>query len=241
VPEGFEEVPVGEGLELAAYTDAAGERRLREAFATVAGEDVPAGWADAWRSFHRPVRVGPLWIGPPWEEPERDAVGVVIDPGRAFGTGAHPTTRLSLELLLELPRGSLFDLGCGSGVIAIAAAKLGFSPVIAIDHDRAAVEAARRNAEANGVTIDVQGADVGVNPVPAAAVAVANIALDVVERAAARVGASTLVTSGYLAGERPALPAWRHRLRREADGWAADLFERGSSAGGTRRAEVPSK
>ena len=226
VPEGFEEVPVGEGLELAAYTDGEGERRLREAFATATAEDVPAGWADAWRSFHRPVRVGPLWIGPPWEEPEPDAVAVTIDPGRAFGTGAHPTTRLSLELVLELPRGSLVDLGCGSGVLAIAAAKLGFTPVIALDHDCAAVDAARRNAEANGVTIDVWSADVRAGPLPVAAVAVANIALDVVEQAAARVDATALVTSGYLAAVRLVLPSWRHRARRAADGWAADLFER---------------
>ena len=227
VPDGFEEAALDDAeVELAAYTDAAGERRLRGAFATVTVEAVPAGWEDAWRSFHRPVRIGPVWVGPPWEAPEPGAVAVTIDPGRAFGTGAHPTTRLSLELLLDVRRGSLVDLGCGSGVIAIAAARLGFSPVTALDDDPAAVEAARRNADANAVEIEVRRADVVAGPLPAVTVAVANIALDVVERAAARVPATVLVASGYLARERPALPSWRHRRRREADGWAADLFER---------------
>ncbi len=227
VPEGFEEVAAVAGeLELVAYTDDPGELRLRDAFPTVTATAVPAGWEDAWRSFHRPVRVGDLWIGPPWDVVEPGAVGVVIDPGRAFGTGAHPTTRLSLELLLGVTRGSLLEVGCGSGVIAIAAAKLGFSPVIALDHDRAAVEAARRNAAANGVAIDVRTADVLADRVPAAGVAVANIALGVVERFAARVDAATLITSGYLVRQRPALASWRHRARRAADGWAADLFER---------------
>ena len=73
-----------------------------QAFGGAARADVEEGWEDRWREFHRPVRVGPLWVGPPWEEPAADALAVVIDPGRAFGTGAHPTTRLCLELLAEL-------------------------------------------------------------------------------------------------------------------------------------------
>src|SRR5262249_3871509 len=70
-------------------------------------DDVPEGWQERWREFHRPVRVGPLWVGPPWLEAPEEAVRVVVDPGRAFGTGAHATTRLCLELLVELERGSL--------------------------------------------------------------------------------------------------------------------------------------
>ena len=84
-------------------------------------------------------------------------IDLVIDPGRAFGTGAHPTTRLCLELLLELAddgaRGSLCDLGCGSGVLSIAAARLGFGPVTALDSDRLAVEATTANARDNGVAL----------------------------------------------------------------------------------------
>src|SRR5437016_3537985 len=89
-------------------------------FSRASGEAAPVenGWEDRWRDFHRPIRIGPLWVGPPWEEAPPGAVAVWIDPGRAFGTGAHPTTRLCLELLLDVRRGSLLDVGCGSGVIA---------------------------------------------------------------------------------------------------------------------------
>ncbi|HKS78772.1 MAG TPA: 50S ribosomal protein L11 methyltransferase, partial [Gaiellaceae bacterium] len=89
-------------------------------FDVVAADDVAEGWEDGWRAFHHGVRVGRLWVGPPWEEPPLDAVAVVIDPGRAFGTGAHATTRLCLELLQELEPASLLDVGCGSGVLSIA-------------------------------------------------------------------------------------------------------------------------
>ena len=90
----------------------------------------PEGWEDRWRDFHHGVVVGRFWVGPPWEEAPAGVEAIVIDPGRAFGTGAHPTTRLTLELLQELEPGSLLDVGCGSGVLSIAAAKLGFAPVV---------------------------------------------------------------------------------------------------------------
>jgi ribosomal protein L11 methyltransferase len=176
-PEGFEELDVDGELELAAYTTAGGEERLWQVFGPGASTDVETGWTEAWKRFHRPTRVGPLWIGPPWEAAPADVTPVVIDPGRAFGTGAHPTTRLSLELVLELPRGSLVDIGCGSGVIAIAAAKLGFEPVVALDADEAAVETARANSVANGVDIEVRRADALRDALPASEIAVANITL----------------------------------------------------------------
>jgi ribosomal protein L11 methyltransferase len=225
-PEGFEEVVDGEEIELAAYTDAEGERRLRHALGPGAAEPVAPDWEDAWRRFHRPQRVGPLWVGPPWERPHEGALAVVIDPGRAFGTGAHPTTRLCLELLLEREPGSLLDLGCGSGVLAIAAALLGFAPVIALDNDEAAVEATRTNAAANGVAIQVRRADVAATDLPEAGLAVANIALPVVEQLSGRIQAPLLVASGYLEHERLDLPGWRGIVRRKMDGWAADLLER---------------
>jgi ribosomal protein L11 methyltransferase len=225
-PEGFEEVVSGEEVELAGYTDAEGEERLRRTLGPVTVEPVTPGWEDAWRRFHRPQRVGPLWVGPPWERPDEGALAVVVDPGRAFGTGAHATTRLCLELLLDRERTSLVDLGCGSGVLAIAAARLGFAPVVALDEDRAAVEATRSNAAANGVAIAVRRADVLGAPLPEAGLAVANIAIPVIERLAGRVPAPLLLASGYLADERLEVPGWQSVERREMDGWAADLLER---------------
>ena len=226
-PQGFEERALPQELELAAYTDAHGEAEAQAAFDVVSSAPVAQGWEDAWRRFHRPVRVGPLWIGPPWEQPPREAVAVVVDPGRAFGTGAHPTTRLSLELLLACPRGSVTDLGCGSGVLAIAAAKLGCAPVLGLDHDPVAIEVARANAAVNAVEVEFARADVLTEPLPPAELMVANIELRAVEQLALRVEGPTLVTSGYLAGDRPALAHWTHVGRAEADGWAADRFVRG--------------
>jgi ribosomal protein L11 methyltransferase len=225
-PEGFEEAGEADRVELAAYTDGAGEEMLRGAFGPVSSEPVRAGWERAWRSFHRPVRVGPVWVGPPWERPDQGALAVVVEPGLAFGTGAHPTTRLCLELLLELPRGSLVDIGCGAGVLAIAAAKLGFAPVYARDVDGVAVDVTRANAAANGVTLDIALGDALTDALPETAVAVANVTLDAVEGIAARVSARTLVASGYLAHDAPRAPGWRRTERREAEGWAADRFER---------------
>jgi ribosomal protein L11 methyltransferase len=227
-PEGFEEVDDGEDVELAAYTDPAGEERLWHAFGGARTADVEAGWEERWRSFHRPVTIGPLWIGPPWETPPDGATAVVVDPGRAFGTGAHPTTRLCLELMLELPRGALLDLGCGSGVLSIAAAKLGFAPVTALDVDPIAVETTLANAAANDVRIEARIADATHDALPGAATAVANIALATVEEVAPSVSSERLVTSGYLASEQPALPGYDRRSRVEDEGWAADLWERTS-------------
>jgi ribosomal protein L11 methyltransferase len=122
---------------------------------------------------------GKLWVRPPWEEAavRPGVTEIVIDPGRAFGTGTHPTTRLCLELMLELDaRGSFADLGCGSGVLSIAARKLGFSPVSAYDSDRLAVDATSLNARANGVVLDaVERVDLRGGAVPSASVVAANL------------------------------------------------------------------
>jgi ribosomal protein L11 methyltransferase len=187
---------------------------------------VEAGWEDRWREFHRPVRVGPLWVGPPWETPPPSALAVVVDPGRAFGTGAHPTTRLCLELLLDRPPGSVLDVGCGSGVLAIAAARLGHAPVLAVDVDASAAAAARTNAAANGVAVEVRRLDALAGPLPPAELALANIALGAVDALGGRVQATLLATSGYLAADEPAPAGFRRLERRVLDGWAADLFER---------------
>ena len=143
-PEGFEEIDRKGGIELAAYTDAAGEERMWAFFGGGRAADVEAGWENRWRAFHQPVRVGRLWVGPPWEPPVSDALVVVIDPGRAFGTGSHQTTQLCLAALQELEPSSLLDVGCGSGVLSVAAALLGFAPVVGVDIEAPSVEATLR-------------------------------------------------------------------------------------------------
>ena len=225
-PEGFQEVDHPDGLELVAYTDAGGEERLWAAFGEVAAEDVPVDWEERWRDFHRPVRVGDLWVGPPWLDPPDDAESIVIDPGRAFGTGGHPTTRLCLELLSELERGSLLDVGCGSGVLAIAGVRLGYDPVVALDHEQAAIEATARNSEENGVEVDVRRLDALSAPLPPAAVSVANISRDAAEALGPRFDSPTVVASGYLERDEARLLGFRRIGRRTAGGWAADVFRR---------------
>jgi ribosomal protein L11 methyltransferase len=225
-PEGFAEQRDGEATELAAFTGEAGAERLRSRFVDVRVEPVPDGWEDEWKRFHRPVEVGSLWIGPPWEPPTPGLLPVVIDPGRAFGTGAHPTTQLCIEFLHSLERGSLVDVGCGSGVLAIAACRLGYSPVVAIDLDEAAVEATRRNAAANGVLVDARRADIGGNRLPHAEVAVANIDPRTIARLEPPRQCRLLVTSGYYETDRPAVASFEHVDRRWKANWAADLFSR---------------
>lgn len=221
-PEGFEEIDRPEGVELAAYTDSAGEERVWAFFGGVRAADVDGGWEDKWRAFHRPVRVGRLWVGPPWETPADDALAVVIDPGRAFGTGSHPTTQLCLAALQEIAPQSLLDVGCGSGVLSVAAALLGFAPVTGVDIEAPSVEAARANAVANGVTLEVHAVLPDAS-LPSADVVVANISLESVEVLAPRIECATLVTSGYLASAAPSLPGFEHVARRTLDGWACDL------------------
>jgi ribosomal protein L11 methyltransferase len=147
----------GELPELGEIEAVVGGRRIE-----VASTEVPDDWADRWRDFHKPLLVGRrLWLRPSWEPPREGAIDLVVDPGRAFGTGAHPTTRLCLELLLEIEQGGgasgeLVDLGTGSGVLAIAAAKLGWGPVRGYDHEPLAIEAAAANAAANGVELHLE-------------------------------------------------------------------------------------
>jgi ribosomal protein L11 methyltransferase len=227
VPAGIEEVDDGDRVELAAYVPVARAAALLAEFPGATVRPVPEGWEDAWRSFHHPVTAGGLWIGPPWETSPGSERAVVIDPGRAFGTGAHPTTRLCVELLATTePRGSLLDVGCGSGVLAIAAARLGFAPIVAVDVDPVAIETTRVNAAANRVAVDVRRLDGETEALPGAAIAVANVLLRPVEAILARLDAATAITSGYLSGERPAHGGWAHVETAELDGWAADRFRR---------------
>jgi ribosomal protein L11 methyltransferase len=225
-PEGFEEVDSAGSLELAAYTNAAGEERLWQAFGGARTHELEEGWEERWRRFHRPQQVGSLWIGPPWERPPADAVVIVIDPGRAFGTGGHATTRLCLELLEAEPRGSVVDVGCGSGVLSIAACKLGFAPVIGLDLDPQAIEATERNAAANDVVVDVRLADLSKDALPPADLALANISAEAVASLAGRLDVSRAITSCYLVSNEPVLEGFRVERRVSFGGWAADLRTR---------------
>jgi ribosomal protein L11 methyltransferase len=161
-----------------------------EGLVEVSATEIPDDWADRWRDFHKPLLVGGrLWLRPSWEEPREGAVDLVVDPGQAFGTGAHPTTRLCLEYLLELvdageASGSLTDLGTGSGVLAIAAAKLGWSPVRGYDHEEAAIEAARANAAANDVALDLNRVNLREHLPPLAPTTVANLTAPVLHEVA---------------------------------------------------------
>ncbi len=119
-------------------------------------EDIVADqdWVRATQSQFDPIHIADgLWIVPTWHEPpEAGAINIRLDPGQAFGTGSHPTTRLCLQWIAEhKPQGRLLDYGCGSGILAIAARLLGASAVVGVDLDPAAVQTAQDNAYANGV------------------------------------------------------------------------------------------
>jgi len=118
------------------------------------------GWAHAWKDHFRPFAVGRLWITPTWDRrpPPEDGVVIELDPGMAFGSGLHPSTQMCLQVLDSLCRdgssglvGTVFDIGTGSGILAIAAARLGASRVLARDNDPTSVEVARRNVAHNRV------------------------------------------------------------------------------------------
>ena len=210
-PEGVEQVD-GDGFVEFALYGAPGElpelppgrAHVGGITVEVSGTEIGDDWAERWREFHRPVRAGDIHLRAPWHPPG-EGLEIVIDPGQAFGTGAHPTTRLCLELLQGLPHsGPLADLGCGSGVLAIAAAKLGFGPITAVDHELAAVEATRDNARVNGVTLDrIEQVDLRHEPAPVAAVTVANLVRPLLLRVAELVPEQpeTLIVSGLLEGE----------------------------------------
>jgi ribosomal protein L11 methyltransferase len=242
-PSGVEQVD-GEGfVEYAVYGAPGelpdlpeGEAEVGGVRVRVEGSEVPDDWAERWKRFHVPVLVGGrVWVRPPWEEAaiRPGVIDLVVDPGRAFGTGAHPTTRLSLELMLELePEGSFADLGCGSGVLAIAAAKLGFAPVTAVDSDRGAVEATTKNAVANGVALDsVERVNLREESPPQARVIAANLMRPLLLRVAELMERppEALIVSGVLEHEADEVAAAFSGLegrRRVGDsGWVALLLE----------------
>ena len=249
-PEGVEEIDHdADTIEYVLY-GAAGELPtvpdlracVGDALVEVSTSEIADDWSSRWRSFHHPIEIaGTLYVRPPWHEPAGNTalIDVVIEPGQAFGTGSHASTRLCLELLVTLARrgeaaGALLDLGTGSGVLAIAAAKLGFSPVIAVDHEHESVAAARDNAAANGVAIEVQRLDLRRDELPSTATMTANLLrpllLDLAERLVSP--PALLIASGLLTdqvdevarafGDRHDL---RERTRIHHGEWAALLLE----------------
>jgi ribosomal protein L11 methyltransferase len=188
-PGGVEEVDIdAETVEYAVYGSPGELPELPDlqaaagaALVEVRTTEVADDWADRWREFHKPLVLGDrLAVRPPWEPRQGTTLDLVIDPGRAFGTGAHATTRLCLELLLELEPGrgaGAIDLGCGSGVLAIAAAKLGYAPVLALDYDQLAVDATIENADVNGVAdlIEARRFDLRDDSLPPAPLVLANL------------------------------------------------------------------
>ena len=245
----------GELPELGEIEVAAGDG-LVEVVAT----EVPDDWADRWQDFHKPILVGDrLWLRPSWEEPRDGAIDVVVDPGQAFGTGAHPTTRLCLGLLLELEQageaeGELTDLGTGPGVLAIAASKLGWSPVRGYDHEAPAIEAASANAAINGVKASFERMNLRESLPNLAPTTVANMTSPILKEIAERLGEggrgairrslpavappdrppppNTLILSGLLPDELDQVAAVFGRVdlaevdrRRDGD-WAALLLKR---------------
>jgi ribosomal protein L11 methyltransferase len=233
--EGFTEFALyGAPGELPSFPE--GEAEVGGVVVQVSGTEVPDDWAERWKRFHRPVLIGGrIYVRPPWEEPAvRPGVSeIVIDPGQAFGTGTHPTTALCLELMLDVePAGSFADLGCGSGVLAIAAAKLGFGPVTAVDAERQAIEATNRNARDNGVVLDrVERFDLRGQSPPTADVVAANLMRPLLLGVAEQMGDErppVMIVSGLLDQEADDVAAafapLTERRRLSSLGWTALLL-----------------
>jgi len=197
-----------------------------------------ADWANAWKAYFKPTRVGRhLIVTPPWEYPALglNDIPIIIDPGMAFGTGSHPTTQLCLAVLEDTirPGQSVADIGTGSGILAIAAAKLGAANVAANDIDSLAVKIARENAEVNGVHIAIEETA----PTGTYDIVVANILADVIiEMSQALKGllqpGGVLIASGIIdtreADVQNALEAasLSHLKTRRQDDWVAIIVQR---------------
>ncbi|HET9074260.1 MAG TPA: 50S ribosomal protein L11 methyltransferase [Solirubrobacteraceae bacterium] len=252
-PAGVEEVDVSADLVEYAVYGAPGElpalpalqAAVGGALVSVSTSEVADDWAERWREFHQPLRLGGrLEVRPPWRAAADTEINLVIDPGQAFGTGAHATTALCLAMLLELelPGGAdrtVVDLGCGSGVLAILAARLGWGPVTALDYDPLAVEATQANAAVNGVALEaIERFDLRESDVPPARLVLANLLAPLLLLWGQRLAAApthrpeTIIASGLLISECDRIRVSfatlgykeiRHETRQE---WAALLLSR---------------
>jgi ribosomal protein L11 methyltransferase len=194
-------------------------------------------WAERSQAQLTPVRVGAILVAPPWAASE-DAADhvVVIQPSMGFGTGHHATTRLCLQLLQERPLtgARVIDIGTGSGVLAIAAWKLGATRIVAIDCDPDALENARENLELNGASgaIELMNADLSVFDAPAADTVTGNLTSAVLQRHARELRRSVraggqLIVSGFAPGDLPAIEGAFGARSSEAlteDAWCAARF-----------------
>lgn len=204
-------------------------------------------WAENWKRNFRPIRVSKrLVIIPPWHRPRRrsdDTIFIRIEPGLCFGTGRHSTTRMCLELIetLYAPGRSFLDIGCGSGILAIAAAMLGYRPVAAFDNDADATRKTRENALRNNIQDRIAAAEADIRRARLNRtfdVVAANILASTLVQNAGRISnfaakpVGFLVLSGILAGEQRYVRSAYERLgfkllsRLEADGWAALCLRR---------------
>jgi ribosomal protein L11 methyltransferase len=214
------------------------------ALVDVSTTEMADDWDVRWRTWHPAVVVEAggrtLRVRPPWEEPVPGTIDVAIEPAQAFGTGAHETTRLSLALLMELRARkvsgtflALADWGCGSGVLAIAAAKLGFAPVLACDVEEASVVATREGARDNGVEVEASRCDLRRAPGPWAPTVTANLVRPLLLEVARNLERppERLVVSGLLRAEADELAAafaargMAETDRREGSEWSALLLE----------------
>lgn len=245
-PSGVEEVDHGAEVEYAVYGAPGELPELPDLEAAVGGalvsvttSELPDDWTERWKEFHKPLVLGDrLAVRPPWVDPLGVGVELVIDPAQAFGTGSHATTRLCLELLLALAdgdpaRGPVADVGCGSGVLAIAAAKLGYGPVAAVDYDPLSVDATRENAVVNDVELDVSRGDLRTDAMPVAPIVLANLLRPLLLEYADKLTdpPRALIASGLLVHEADEIAAaferrhgLRERDRRELGEWAALLL-----------------
>jgi ribosomal protein L11 methyltransferase len=245
-PSGVEEVELpGEEVEYALY-GAPGElpalpdlqAAAGSALVEVSTSEVADDWSERWRQFHRPLVLGDeLTVRPPWAPAGVSKLDLVIEPGRAFGTGSHATTRLCLELMLTLdPAGGFLDVGCGSGVLAIVAAALGWERVLAVDNDRVCLETTQSNALANEVTLETGRLDVRSDALPAGYdVLAANLSSQLLIKLVERIPdpSPRVIASGLLVEELDSVRAafagrgMSERACRTLSGWAALLFADG--------------